>query len=264
MNRKKSSDTPKSVKRVRRVKTATNEQISIKALKISPETHAFVFDNDDTLVTNGILDKGWLVLKNLLIILATGIAHPIIMYQLIRNYLVDEDAAPAEQWQEIFKQLARNKNAGEYRFACFIQEWAAMKRIIPGMDLLVKELFDHGYSLSLWTDMGKHDGKALAHKFEHLYDRFSFCSYNSYKDEKACVKKPSEQAVENFVALSKKHLGDGKTIILIDDKLKNCLAAKKFGKFDYIHFQSAQQVRYALEKKSAFDTTIGQTYRERH
>lgn len=253
MKQKKVTDTRKGVKRVRRIKAPTNEQVSIKASKISPQTHAFAFDNDNTLVTNGVLDKGWLILKNILIILATFIAHPVIMFQLLKNEYLNEDAASAEQWQELFKNLARNKNAGEYHFACFVQQWASMKTIIPGMDTLVKELADAGYSLSLWTDMGKQDGKFLAQKYEHLYDRFTFRSYNTYKGEEPAIKKPSEQSVENFVALSQQHLGDDKTIILVDDKLKNCLAAKKYGNIDYIHFQSAQQVRYALEKRGAFE-----------
>lgn len=253
MNPKKSTNTRKGVKRVRRVKAAKDEQVSIKASKISPQTHAFAFDNDSTLVTNGVLDKGWLILKNILIILATFIAHPVIMYQLLKNKFLDENAASAEQWQELFKYLARNKNAGEYQFACFVQQWAEMKTILPGMDSLVKELTDAGYSLALWTDMGIHDGRFLQKKFEHLYDRFTFRSYVTYKHDEPAIKKPSEQAVKNFLKEYKKHMGEDKTIILIDDKLKNCLAAKKYGHLDYIHFQSAQQVRYALEKKGAFE-----------
>jgi len=261
MKPKKVTDTPNMGKRVRRVKTPKNEQVSIQASKISPETHAFAFDNDDTLVTNGLLDKGWLILKYSLIILATFIAHPVIMYRLLKNEFFDnEDEAPAEQWQELFKHLGRGKNSGEYQFACFVQQWAEMKTIVPGMDNLVKELADAGYSLALWTDMGIHDGKFLKQKFEHLYDRFTFCSYVTYKygDGESAIKKPSEQAVEKFVKEYKKHTTGDKTIILIDDKLKNCLAAKKYGNIDYIQFKSPQQVRYALEKKGAFEKTPAQ------
>jgi len=228
------------------------KDVSISAKKISPHTHAFIFDNDNTLLANGITDKWRLIVAYLPAILVTFVSHPILIFNLLKDELLDENSACSQQWQELFKQMG-NQRSAEYQFSRFVEQWAAMKTIVPGMDTLIQQLHDAGYRLSLWTDMGAKDGHVIEKKFPHLYHLFTLRSYVTYEQDTDAIRKPSEQAVKKFVTLYQHTYHENKTLIFVDDKLKNCLAAKKYGAFDYIQFKSPEHLRTLLHSFHTFD-----------
>lgn len=225
------------------------KEVCIEAPRISPVTHAFVFDCDDTLLTNRLSNKIWLIAKNVLVIVGALLKHPKLSYRLIKNTLFDTAPACAEQWRELFKQLG-TPGSLEYRFATFIQTWARMKTVIPGMEKLLQELHDAGYRMSMWTDMGCNDDAFYAHQYKNLYTLFTFRMAVNYSGSVEPIKKPSPESVTAFIRKHEKYTKD-KTIIFIDDRLVNCLAAHTYGGLDYIHFKSVQQLQNILQEKKA-------------
>lgn len=225
------------------------QEVCVEAPHICPLTHAFVFDCDDTILTNPLHTKWWLIIKNSGIILGTFLKHPKITYRLLKRELLDQSPACAEQWQEIFKELGNGRSL-EHRFSQFIKKWSHMKTVKKGMDQLLQELKDAGYLISLWTDMGTNDDTFYAKKYHSLYRLFTFRLCVDYKNNvEKPIQKPSPEAVAEFLRLNSQHTD--KTTILIDDRLVNCLAAHTYGRLDYIHFKNIQQLRTVLEEKHA-------------
>lgn len=234
-----------------------NQAVSITTDTVSPTTHKFVFDNDDVITENALLDKLSLTVSYMPAILCAFAKNLRLSCGMAKSSLLKDKNKPgpcAEEWRMIFSGLG-GPNSYEKQFAEFIKRWGQLKTVKSGMPELLQELHTAGYTLSMFTNMGTEDDAYFAtKKFQNLYNLFKFRWCANYKPGQALIKKPSRESIESFVALDKQHNpNDTRATIFVDDKLKNCVAGNEHAGWDYIHFKNPAQLRKVLTEKGAFN-----------
>jgi len=115
------------------------------------------------------------------------------------------------------------------------------QKIIPGMETIVKELADQGYTLHILSNIGPRRFKQLSQDFPQVIGNFKTAKI--VQPHSNPTKKP---AVEFFQDYLKNYIKPGQHVIFIDDNKKNIQSARSLG-ITAIPFKSAAQLRNELE-----------------
>jgi len=117
---------------------------------------------------------------------------------------------------------------------------------IKGVPEIIYELDQLGYTQRIASNIGTEEVKWLVEKHSELFSKFKDGKTVTYVDGTPSTKKPSPNYFEEY---NTSYNTDGlKTIIFIDDKLKNITGAKQVNNFVPVHFKNAEQLRADLKK----------------
>jgi len=115
------------------------------------------------------------------------------------------------------------------------------QKVIPGMESLIQELHNQGYTLHILSNIGPRRFKELSADFPKIINYFS--KYQIVNPEtKPIIKKPNTEFFKKYLAENAKQ---NQKIIFIDDNKKNILAARSLG-INAIRFKSTQQLQTQL------------------
>ncbi len=172
------------------------------------------------------------------------------------NYAFTQEVGQAEQLFRDIKQAMKNSgtaqtcypvlNAYDPVLAEASLKVAAQLSPIPGMSELITELHIRGYTQRVCSNIGTQEFVRLKKKHRTLFEKFDGGKTVSYSaDGTPSTKKPE---INYFIEYQNMYNPDrSKTIIFIDDKIENVIAAEQAG-FVAILFISAVQLRADLKR----------------
>ena len=144
-----------------------------------------------------------------------------------------------------FLDLAREQN--NPHLAELINEISSKKDIIPGMLAVVTELRANGYQNHIGTNNGKESFAQLQKRHPGFFSSSLFGLDKSQFAEFTNNSSLAKPNLEFFTHYLTKNSIDPKTVVFIDDKIENVLAARKVGMYA-IHFKNPKQLRSDLKK----------------
>jgi len=215
---------------------ATVQAVELQ-LPCTPANTTFGFDIDQVLldhsqpISSTLWDYRWDLAKN--------IVNPYLVYCVIR---LAYQKATGLAYLNLLKAQAP-------RLAEMVEHIMLDKKIIVGMEEIVKQLRAQAYSLAIASNMGAQDFAYYQQKFPSLFGNFDYAKVVPHTADGLPLikKKPSLEYFHNLKSELAEHNLAKENLIFIDDKKRNVDASIQEG-FYGIQFKNVPQFQADLAK----------------
>lgn len=219
---------------------------------ISPDAIEFAYDGHDTLIKRNTFEMASILAKKAPLKLSK--IATLYTYEYIRYYLTNSIGPTLKLLWDIRALLKREPGATGQEYKTIIdaydktlwtiaQEMAAAYDPIAGMQELLEELHQRGYTQRIATNMSAQDYENLVKKHPQLF-KYLDGGLTVDATQQPIIRKPLPEYFEHYD--HSYNADHAKKIIFIDDNILNVNAAQAHGMIGIL-FKSTEQLRRDLK-----------------